>query len=227
MVFCFLAYGEEHINEFNTVVKMLWKIDSNYKVVVATDSPKDIIEGVYKVVEIKEEFNYNLKRVALAAALKESNTVVFLDTDTFLRTGINFSELDNLENGMYAAEIVNLDSLKDVYGSLDYMKDYLKELTKVYTDELFLVHEGYFVLKIEDKEQKKSFIEYWEDIDKQTRPHQRLAYDLPGAMEGIIMWIALQKAKIDVKLTDERVAKVFDRLSHFGKRYCKLERTII
>lgn len=227
MVFCFLAYGEEHINEFNAVVKTLWKVDSNYKVVVATDSPSDIVEGVFKIVELKEEFNYNLKRVALAGALEESNTVVFLDTDTFLRTGIDFSELSNLEDGMYAAEVVDLDSLRDVYGSLDYMKEYLEELSKAYSGELFLVHEGYFVLKVKDDEQKKNFIQYWENIDKQTRPYQRLAYDLPGAMEGIIMWIALQKAKISINLTEEKVARVFDRLSHFGKRHCKLERTII
>jgi len=217
MVFCFLAYGEEHINEFNAVAKSLLKLDPTYKIVVATDLPKAIIDGTYKIVKLEEEFNYTLKRVALAAALEESNTVVFLDTDTFLRTGINFSELDSLENAMYAAEVVDLDSLRDIYGSLDYMKEYLEELTKIHSKELFLVHEGYFVLKIEDTKQREDFIRYWEDIDKQTRPYQRFAYDLPGAMEGIIMWIALQKAKIDIKSTDERVAKVFDRLSHFGK----------
>jgi hypothetical protein len=128
---------------------------------------------------------------------------------------------------MHVAEIVNLDKLRDVYGSLDYMKDYLIELSLIHLDDLYLVHEGYFILKVEDKEQRESFIKHWKNIDIQTRPYQRLAYDLPGAMEGIIIWIALQKAKINVKLADKEVAKLFEFISHFGKRNCKLERTLI
>jgi len=226
-VFCFLAYGEEHINEFNIVAKSLLQINPEYRIIVGTDSPKQIIKGIYRVIEIKEPFNYNLKRIVIEGALKEFDTLMFLDTDIFIRNGIDFLTLDKVGAGMHAAEIVNLDKLKDIYGSLDYMKDYLNELSTIHLDELHLVHEGYFVLKIVDSKQKESFIKHWRDIDIQTRPYQRLAYDLPGAMEGIIIWIALHKAGIEVRLPEAEVKKVFNRISHFGKRNCKLEKTII
>lgn len=227
LCFCFLAYGEEHINEFNIVAKSILKLDPTFKIVVATDLPGNIVKGVYKIVKLEEEFNYNLKRAALAAALEEFNTVLFLDTDMFLRTGIDFSEIDSLKDGIYVAEVVGLDSLRDVYGSLDYMSDYLKKLKTIYSGELFLVHEGYFILKIESDQQKEKFLQHWQEIDEQTRPYQRLAYNLPGAMEGIIIWIALQKANINIELTNKKAIKIFERLSHFGKRGCKLEKTLI
>lgn len=225
--FCFLAYGEEHINEFNIVAKSLLKINPEYKVVVGTDSPDKIIQAIYKVIKIEEPFNYNLKRVVIEEALKEFDTLMFLDTDIFIRNGVDFSILNEIKAGMYVAEIVNLDKLRDVYGSLDYMKDYLSQLSLIHLDDLYLVHEGYFVLKLQDSEKKENFIKYWRDIDNQTRPYQKLAYDLPGAMEGIIIWIAVQQANINIELADKEVAKLFEFISHFGKRNRKLERTLI
>ena len=225
--FCFLAYGDEHINEFNIVAKSLLKLNSEYRIVVGTDCPDKLLEGIYKVVKIDEPFNYNLKRIVIEEALKEFNMLLFLDTDIFIRTGIDFSILDKISDGLYVAEVVNLDKLRDVYGSLDYMKEYLDKLRLIYLEELFLVHEGYFVLKLKNKEQKENFIKYWKEIDNQTRPYQKLAYDLPGAMEGIIMWIAAQKSGIRVRLPGPKVRRVFERISHFGKRNCKLQRTLI
>lgn len=227
MVFCFLAYGEEHINEFNIVAKSLLKLNSEYKIIVGTDCPERLTEGIYKTVKIKESFNYNLKRVVIEEALKEFDMLMFLDTDIFLRTGIDFSILNKISDGMYVAEVVDLDKLRDIYGSLDYMKEYLDKLRSIYSEELFLIHEGYFVLKLKNKEQKENFVSYWKKIDTQTRPYQRLAYDLPGAMEGIIMWIAAQKSGIRVRLPGTKVRRVFERISHFGKRNRKLERTLI
>jgi len=225
--FCFLAYGEEHIKEFNIVAKSILKLNSNYKIIVGTDSPIDIIDGVYQTILINEPFNYNLKRIVIEHSLKEFNTILFLDTDIFIRYGINFSILDNLEDGMYAAEIVGLDKLCDVYGSLDYMKEYLDELNKIYADQLFLIHEGLFTLNLSDTKQKEDFIKYWEEIDVQTRPYHKLAYDLPGAMEGLIMWIAVQKSNIKLTLMEGEIEKLFNFISHFGRRNCKLERTLI
>ena len=225
--FSFLAYGEEHIKEFNIVAKSILELNSNFKIIVGTDSPSDIIEGVYRIIKINEPFNYNLKRIVIEHSLKEFNTILFLDTDIFIRYGINFSILDNLEDGMYAAEIVGLDKLRDVYGSLEYMREYLDELSKIYIDELFLIHEGIFVLNLSDVEQKKDFIKYWKEIDIQTRPYHKLAYDLPGAMEGLIMWIAVQKSNIKLTLMNGEIEKLFNLISHFGSRNRKLEKTLI
>jgi hypothetical protein len=225
--FCFLAYGEEHIKEFNIVAKSILKLNTDYKIIVGTDSPVDIIDGVYRTILINEPFNYNLKRIVIEHSLKEFNTILFLDTDIFIRYGIDFSILDNLVDGMYAAEIVGLDELRDVYGSLDYMKEYLDELSKIHTDQLFLIHEGLFILNLSDTKQKEDFIKYWEEIDVQTRPYHKLAYDLPGAMEGIIIWIAIQKANIKLTLMEGKIENLFRCIRHYGKRNCKLEKTLI
>ena len=77
--FCFLAYGEEHIKEFNIVAKSILKLNSNYKIIVGTDSPIDIIDGVYQTILINEPFNYNLKRIVIEHSLKEFNTILFFD----------------------------------------------------------------------------------------------------------------------------------------------------
>ena len=225
--FCFLAYGQEHINEFNIVAKSILKLNTDYKIIVGTDSPVDIINGVYRTILIEEQFNYNLKRIVIEESLKEYDTILFLDTDIFLRNGVDFSVLTNLENGMYVAEIVDLDKLKDIYGSLEYMKDYLNKLKEIYSKELFLVHEGLFVLHLTNDIQKKDFIKYWKEIDIETRPHHKLAYDLPGAMEGIIIWIAIQKANIKLNLINGKLQNLIEYISHFGSRNRKLEKTLI
>jgi len=225
--FSFLAYGEEHIKEFNIVAKSILKLNPDYKIIVGTDSPIDIIDGTYNIIEINEPFNYNLKRIVIEHSLKEFNTILFLDTDIFIRYGINFSILDNLEDGMYAAEIVGLAKLCDAGGSLEYMREYLDELGKIYKDELFLINEGIFILNLSDINQKKYFIKYWKEIDIQTRPYHKLAYDLPGAMEGLIMWIAVQKSNIKLTLMEGEIEKLFNLISHFGSRNRKLEKTLI
>jgi len=225
--FSFLAYGEEHIKEFNIVAKSILKLNPDYKIIVGTDSPIDIIDGTYNIIEINEPFNYNLKRIVIEHSLKEFNTILFLDTDIFIRYGINFSILDNLEDGMYAAEIVGLAKLCDAGGSLEYMREYLDELGKIYKDELFLINEGIFILNLSDINQKKYFIKYWKEIDIQTRPYHKLAYDLPGAMEGLIMWIAVQKSNIKLTLMEGEIEKLFNFISHFGSRNRKLEKTLI
>jgi hypothetical protein len=228
-MFCisFLAYGDEHINEFNIVANSLLQLDSEIKILVVTDSAEKITGNIFKIIEIDEPFNYNLKRIVIEESFKEFDTVLFLDTDVFIRNGIDFTSLNNLSDGMYVTEIVGLKRLRDVYGSLEYMKDYLNELKTIYDEELFLVHEGLFVIKISDSEQKNTFIKHWKDIDEQTRPHHKLAYDLPGAMEGLIIWIALQKSNIKVEFAEDELKKTTDLIYHFGARNRKMERTLI
>jgi hypothetical protein len=53
------------------------------------------------------------------------------------------------------------------------MKEYLDELSKIYAGELFLVHEGLFVLQLSDDKQKEDFISYWKETDIQTRSYHK------------------------------------------------------
>lgn len=225
--FCFLAYGDEHINEFNIVAKSILDLDKNFKIVVGTNSPSKILKGVYRIIELSESFNYNLKRIVIGEALYEFDTIFFLDTDTFIKNDADFSLLNEIDEGLHASKIVGLDELRDVYGSLEYMKDYLSILTTITDDALELIHEGKFVLHLKDNNKKQNFIQWWEKIDKQTRPYQKLAYDLPGAMEGIIIWIAVKKSMIKLKIVDGEIQKLFKSIKHFGKTNLKLKRTLI
>jgi len=85
-----LAYGEEYIKEFNIVAESLIKLNNEFKIFVVTDQPDWIINGVYKIIKVEEEFNFNLKRIVIEEALKENDTILFLDTDIFIRNGIDF-----------------------------------------------------------------------------------------------------------------------------------------
>ena len=224
---CFLAHGQEHIEEFNIVAKSLMRINPNFKIFVGTDKPSDIIDGVTKVIQIEEDFNFNLKRIIIKEALNEFDTIIFLDTDIFIRNGIDFSVMKNLDNNtIYANEIVDINKLKDVYGSLDYMKEYLDILTPMVDTPLFLIHEGLFILKTTN-DTKNNFLNIWEEIDLQTRPHQKLAYGLLGAMEGLIIYISLIKSNINIELADGDIRNLYSKIAHFGSRGRKLIKTII
>jgi len=224
---CFLAHGEEHIEEFNIVAESLLEINKEFKIFVGTDNPYDITDGVYKIIKIEDEFNFNLKRIVIEEALKEVNTILFLDTDIFIRNGIDFSVIDNLNNNtIYADEVVDMDKLKDVYGSLDYMKEYLDILTPMIETPLFLIHEGLFILKTTN-ETKDLFLKNWEEIDLQTRPYQKLAYGLLGAMEGLIIYISLIKSDISIELAKDDIRNLYSKIAHFGSRGRKLIKTII
>lgn len=224
---CFLAYGVEHIIEFNIVAKTLLKIDKNVKIFVGTDSPDSIDDGVYKIIKINDDFNFNLKRLVIESALNEYDTILFLDTDVLIYEKIDLSILDNInENKIYVAELVGLNDLRDVYGSLDYMENYLNIL-KTFNDELQLIHEGYFILKINNKEQKHMFIKTWEEIDLITRSEQKMAYNLLGAMEGLIIYISVIKSNIDIEIQNGKIKTLFNKIIHLGKPNNKLKKTII
>lgn len=226
-IFCFLAHGEEHIEEFNIVAESLLKINKDFKILVGTDEPLEITDGVYKTILIEEEFNFNLKRIVIEEALKEVDTIIFLDTDIFIRNGIDFSVINNLDNNtIYADEIVGLPKLKDVYGSLDYMKEYLDILTPIIETPLFLIHEGLFILKTTN-ETKDLFLKTWEQIDSQTRPYQKMAYGVLGAMEGLIIYISLIKSGISIKLAKDDIRTLYSKIAHFGSRGRKMVKTII
>ena len=223
---CFLAYGEEHINEFNIVAKSLLEIDKDLKIIVGTDSPKKIVENVYEIVSINEEFNYNLKRIVIEKAFKNFSTVLFLDTDIFVRSKPDFSILNDLEDGIYVSEIVDLNRLRDTKGSLEYMRDYLSELNKNYSNNLFLINEGKFILKLTNN-QKEIFINHWREIDLMTRPYHKSAYGLPGAMEGLIIFIAVKKSQIEIKYPEDELNDLYNLIDHFGTTNRKMNKTII
>ena len=85
----FLAFGEEHINEFNTTTKQLLDFDNNLHIYVVTDN-KELIENKdIHIREIDEPFNYNLKRKSFDFAFEQHNVVMYMDTDILIKKDIN------------------------------------------------------------------------------------------------------------------------------------------
>ena len=78
---CFLAYGEEHINEFNVISTKILNRTPTLPIFVLTDDKSKIDNVSIKIIETQEEFNFNLKRYVVAEAFKEYDTIILLDTD--------------------------------------------------------------------------------------------------------------------------------------------------
>jgi len=46
-------------------------------------------------------------------------------------------------------------------------------------------------------------------------------------MEGIIIWIAVKKSMIDLKIVDSELKTLFESIKHFGKANIKLKKSLI
>lgn len=98
---CLLAYGDEHINEFNDLIL------THPHIFVLTDDKAKIHNQSINFIETVEDFNFNLKRHVIAEAFKQYETVVLLDTDVKV-TPQSFSNIDKLvSDGMYVKWIDN------------------------------------------------------------------------------------------------------------------------
>jgi len=230
--FTFLAMGDEHIREFNIVAKTILNIHPDHKIIVGTDNPNGLIDGLYKVIPISEGFNYNLKRIPIQHALKEFNTIFHLDTDVHIRDGIDFSIMDSVAEGpegLWVEDIVPPES-QHRNGSIEWIRDYLDKLKVWVGDENFyLIPEGRFILK-SNPENVNTIIEMWETIDRDTREVQPEQYELNGAMEGFIIWISVTKAGIPIKKVwsvGGDFTKLFHTTVHFARDNRKLIATML
>jgi hypothetical protein len=224
--------GDEHIREFNIVAKTILSINSEFKIVVGTDNPDRLIDGLYKVIPISEGFNFNLKRIPIQHALTEFNTIFHLDTDVHIRDGIDFSTMDSVADGpegLWVDDIVPPER-QDRNGSIEWIRTYLDKLKKYSPDENFyLIPEGRFILK-SNPETADTIIQMWETIDRDTRGIQPEQYELSGSMEGFIIWISVRKAGIPIKrIWEDRIElkKMCGAMVHFASSNKKLKPTIL
>jgi hypothetical protein len=132
---CFLAYGDEHIQEFNNLCYNLLKRDETPHIFVLTDDKSKIDNLPVSVLETREEFNFNLKRHIIEEAFKLYDTIILLDTDIEIKSLQFMSTID--EDGMYVKWVnpklthkgIRLDTKNN---------DYLIELNKL-NKHIFLV----------------------------------------------------------------------------------------
>ena len=192
---CFLAYGDEHITELNSLGNTL----SNYPTFVLTDDKTKIKNESINVIETTEDFNFNLKRYSVKEAFRNYDTIVMLDTDVNIQSLSFVSELTS--DGMYV-EWVDPKLTHKGFRMDSKNNEYLIELSKLNNHKLPIqfIPEFCVVIKISDIDKRIQFVERWGEVHnsvKQFEPTDR-HYNLNGAVEGCIMYLTCMDLDIPI-----------------------------
>lgn len=225
---CLLAYGEEHIIECNELIEKLSKYVDKLDFIVASDSPNEISKIATKVIEIKEKFNYNQKIIPIEYGLNKYDVILFMDTDMSFRPSIDFSFLNNLEDGFYAQwfgkiqkhidEIpTSIYSILNGTSKFEDLNEYgslLKTITKSENDTFF-IDEYLFVIKSTDINKKQNFITEWKKLYETTKlvsPKDRYG-NRRGSLEGILISMAIYNSNFKL-LENESIRMLFSYITH-------------
>lgn len=223
---CFLAFGEEHINEFNIISSQL----KNENVYVCTDNASLITSNPTHIIEEQKTFNFNLKYKAIEDAFNHHNTLIVLDTDVKLNPTLNTQPLSNLEDGLYPVWLGVNQKYKNekistyqllsntsqfnelnIYGSA--LKAFGANVTNIY-----FFDEYFFVLKISNETLKQKFIETWKRIYQKTitsQPKDRHQFKLNGAIESLIISLVCNKCEIPIQINPQ-LKTFFNSVTHYG-----------
>jgi hypothetical protein len=215
-----LAYGEEHITETNSLIDDFLTKSNEVTLYIATDSP-DLITKHDKVKTflIKEEFNYNLKRIAFEYALMHHDYVILSDSDIHIINNIDFSFLDVIEDGMYVnwASVIN----KFVVLKSEQEEEYINVIRNNVEQhqKLYFINESTVLFKITDINQKIDLLESWNYYYDRTK-HSQPTYDKVGAVEGVLIHAACVKSGLKMHNidNDRRLDIFFKNFLHY-KRY--------
>ena len=219
---CFLAYGDEHIDEFNTISNRLLLSHPNVNIFVLTNDVSKINNQSINIFETKEEFNFNLKRYIIGEAFKHYDTVIMLDTDIDINSFKYVSDIDS--DGMYVKwidpKLTHKGNRLDMYNN-----EYCVELSKLNTRKIPIqfIPEFCVYLKITNIEKRLEFIKQWDIIHnsvKEFEPIDRHA-NLNGAIEGCIMYLASMDSGLPIKPS----VKLFESVTHYAS--VKFEKKLV
>lgn len=219
---CFLAYGDEHIEEFNVLSTDLLMANKELDIYVVTNDKSKIHNQNINIVETLEDFNFNLKRLAIAEAFKKHKTIVLLDTDLKILNK-SFSFLSNVNNdGMYVKwvdkELTHKTNRLNIRNN-----DYCVELNKLNlsNNQIQFIPEYCVFIKISDTNKQKEFIKLWGEYHeriKHIEPTDR-HNDLSGAVEGCIMYLTCLNLDIPI-ISDKN--ELFTPITHYGSEQFKI-----
>lgn len=209
-----LGYGNIHITECNILIETINKIDPNIRIYIGTDNANMISGDVYSIIEIKEqEFNYNLKKYVVQAVLKNERVVMFLDSDIDIKTDINFSVINNIEND-------SLYIINEVYDSHP-NNLYINTMRTKSINELGVIREHCFIVSKGWK--TNMFFRYWNELDIESRDIQHSTLDGRGDGEGALMWLSAEKSEINKKKNDSLTKKLFDSIIHHREDIAQID----
>jgi hypothetical protein len=209
---CFLAYGDEHINEFNEVCSKILQTHPLSNIFVLTNDESKIHNHSINIIKTQEAFNFNLKRYVIAEAFKLYDTIIMMDTDVDIKSFKYISDINS--DGMYVKWITPKLTHKGNQLNM-YNNVYCVELSKLNMHKVPIqfIPEFCIYLKITNIEKRKQFIERWSNIHnsiQQFEPTDRHA-DLNGAIEGCIMYLT----SMDIGLPITTSTKLFESLTHY------------
>lgn len=213
---CILAYGEEHIKECLKLLGQLKPYKLNFY--ITTNNPSAFQIHNVTTIHTTEPFNYNLKRLGFKSALENSDCVIMLDTDIYIKSGIDFSILENIEDGMYLRwqRVVSEDT--KLSSEIEYLYiDKIKEVSNL--NELFFIDESTLIFKISDNLTKLKIIECWGNLYNETKSIQP-EYRYKGAVEGLIIYASVLSSDISVKYG--MIEPIFQNIVHY-KKYGKID----
>jgi hypothetical protein len=217
---CFLAYGDEHIKEFNKICNKILVSHPLSNIFVLTDDESKIDNHSINIFEKQEDFNFNLKRYIIAEAFKTYDTIIMLDTDIDIKS-FEQMPLSINSDGMYVNWLT--PKLRHKGKLLNIGNDeYCNELKKLnnYTYPIQFIPEFCVFLKISEIKTRKEFVERWgyihNSINKFEPTDRHL--NLNGAVEGCIMYSACMDLGLNVIVTPELFESVRHYASNFEKK---------
>lgn len=222
----FLAFGEEHINEFNTTVQNLLKLDASLDIFVVTDNQSLIENKNIHIREINEIFNYNLKRKSFEFAFEHHSIVVFMDTDVIINKHIDLDYIESVEEGM---EVRWKSDRTDYMGKEITVNEISQtEYGKAINDNnLEFINEFIMILRIDKVSERKKFVDYWDHLNQKTydyQPHN----GQKGALEGLIIYSACNKIGLGVrKIRNDFFKNIYNVGTLNQYRKTKVNKTIL
>lgn len=222
-----LAYGNEHINEANMLLDNFMKCSQNIHFYVGTDQPNLIRQHErINLIKITEEFNYNLKKIPLQHALMEHNCVILTDSDVYVKNDIDFSFLNEIEDGLYFNWYSVVNENMTLSSEIEY--EYITKLKESIDDDLFFINESTLLFKIDDQNKKISLLENWDNLYNETR-HLQPTYRNVGAVEGVIIYKSCLNSNLKPchMSVDKKIETFFNNFLHYRDTPIKLNKEII
>lgn len=222
----FLAFGEEHINEFNTTVQNLLELDASLDIFVVTDNQSLIENKNIHIREIVEIFNYNLKRKSFEFAFEYHNIVVFMDTDVVINKHIDLDYIEFIEEGMevrWKSDRTNYMGIEITVNEIS-QTEYGKAIND---NNLEFINEFIMILRIDKVEERKKFIDYWDNLNQKTLNHQPYNGQR-GALEGLIIYSVCNKIGLGVrKIRNDFFNNIYNVGTLNQYRKTKVNKTIL